>query len=59
MLNLTFTFADVESSLSSKAGNEYGAKRDVDVMQACSLSFRSCAVTPYGSFGGGLNVIGK
>ena len=55
----TFTFADVESSLSSNKGKAWGAKRSVDEMHSCKRFFKSCAVIPYGSFGGGLNVIGK
>lgn len=55
----TFTFSDVESNLSNSEGNAYGAKSWVDEMQSCKRLFKSCAVMPYGSFGGGLNVIGK
>lgn len=50
---------DVESSLSNKAGNAYGAKSAVAEIHSRNLSFKSWAVIPYGSSGGGLNVIGK
>jgi hypothetical protein len=53
------TFGEVESSLSSNAGMACGAKSLFEEMQSCSLPFKSCAVIPYGSFGGGRNVIGK
>jgi hypothetical protein len=55
----TLVFIDVESNLSRRAGNEYGAKSAVDAMQSRRRSFRSWAVMPYGSSGGGLKVIGK
>ena len=55
----TFTLADVESSLSSNKGKAWGAKKSVDETHSCKRFFKSCAVIPYGSFGGGLNVIGK
>jgi hypothetical protein len=55
----TFVFIDVESSLSRSAGKAYGAKSGVDDTHSLNRSFKSWAVMPYGSSGGGLNVMGK
>ena len=42
----TLVFMDDESSLSSSAGNAYGAKSEVAAIQSLNLSFKSCAVMP-------------
>ncbi|KAJ8607950.1 hypothetical protein MRB53_039954 [Persea americana] len=42
---------EVESNLSSRAGNGYGANSEFAAIQSLRRSFRSCAVIPYGSSG--------
>lgn len=55
----TLTLCDVESNFSINCGNTCAAKYLVDAIHSLNRNFRSCAVIPYGSSGGGRKVIGK
>jgi len=55
---LTLTLWLVESNFSINGLNKCSAKRPEAAMQSRKRTFKSCAVIPYGSLGGGVNVIG-